>query len=152
MQYQTVQITDNKPAVVNTYRGLSSIVNCSVTSVTPEVQVSPCDITTFIRVFMLSLTCIATQSQVIRHALYNKFPLATTTTTLPPTTVHVSSDPCQDNIDDCSAYGSDVCTAYAPWAKINCRRHCKFCQRKKYSNYLLMTVVCFSGFKNESRS
>lgn len=50
------------------------------------------------------------------------------------TTIVVTSDPCQD-LERCVEYGGDVCTAYAAWSKINCRRHCKFCQRNFFVHF-----------------
>lgn len=40
----------------------------------------------------------------------------------------VSSDPCRD-IEKCNEYSDNVCTEYQPWARKNCARHCKFCER-----------------------
>ncbi|XP_052091149.1 A disintegrin and metalloproteinase with thrombospondin motifs 12-like [Mytilus californianus] len=44
----------------------------------------------------------------------------------PATTVSRST--CTDVITDCADYGDDVCTAYGPWAKKNCQKHCNFCK------------------------
>lgn len=40
-----------------------------------------------------------------------------------------SSDPCRD-VEKCNEYGDNICTEYEPWARKNCARHCKFCERK----------------------
>lgn len=40
-----------------------------------------------------------------------------------------SSDPCRD-VEKCNEYGDDICTNYETWARQNCARHCKFCERE----------------------
>ncbi|XP_053376973.1 uncharacterized protein LOC123528762 [Mercenaria mercenaria] len=36
-------------------------------------------------------------------------------------------DPCHDKTNNCDQYGSDVCTNYGQWARVNCARTCGFC-------------------------
>jgi collagen type VI alpha len=35
---------------------------------------------------------------------------------------------CVDVDPNCIGYGQDICTDYQPWAKVNCKCHCKFCK------------------------
>ena len=57
---------------------------------------------------------------------------------------------CEDKNPNCHRYQSDVCTAYAGWAKRNCKAHCGFCSGEymlhmysfipNYSVYLIMIL------------
>lgn len=39
----------------------------------------------------------------------------------------LGSQVCDDALVDCAHYGSDVCTGFPDWARVNCAQFCGFC-------------------------